>query len=443
MTEQSRRAFLAAGVSGLAAVAGCSNLPWSGGETDTPDYDSARLRPLPEAVEIPETYPGAVPDALATNHRERARALLDEVPVDPSFPNGAVTTRLARERSEAADQVAETDVGAATLGGLGDWQYARQSAAEVWGAHDAAAGESSRRWFRDWRRDVRADLQDFESDWAHRGPDVETALLAHREFELMVENCRTYLVTRRSFPADPKADVFAAGELVADVERARAELADVVGLRDRFTESGMPTYRDQLATAGSMLEQTVRATREPVSPYFAEDAGIDDFERDVGDTPAADLFRAASRMAYGATDYVADSLDEQNYATAVVAGGNALVELLALSTAVDAIEAGDYGVPESTDAVVEHRESALDALERAEGVEPTAVAQAVGRPVWRAFRDAEQRLGARYESQREDVPDSTDVMHAVGNYALTVHAARAVPAVVERVTQALDEATAD
>ncbi len=401
-------------------------------------YDGERLREVadPAAVAVPASYPGPVPDALADAHVERARALLDGVPRDVSFPNEAVERRLADERERVADGLSEAPADGATLYDLDSLRYDRGEAAELRAAYDAASGDADAARLRRRRDAVRDDLGALQEAWTYRGRTAAEAFAVHRRLESLAATGGRYLVPDRRFPADPQSAVFAAGEVAADVERARAAVADATGLRDAYVDDGMDAYWSDLGTAASRLERAIYPTRRPVEQYVAVDARPSDFERDLDGTPAHRLFVEARRVVLGAENRAEDAVERGHHASAVAACARTLLGLVAMSPVAAAIRDGEYGVPESTDAVVDARERAVDAVERAASVEPRPVADVLARRARWQLRDGDESLSVQrdYES---DAPTRRDVVDAVGQYALAVHLADAVPAVAERVTAEL------
>lgn len=447
MTRQPRRAFLAGAAGGLAGLAGCSTLPVVGGDESRVEYDGERLRGLadPAAFDAASTYPGPVPAPHAEAHYERSRALLADVPGEPSFPNEAVTTRLADQRAAVAEALSAPPEGDATLDALDEWRYDRGRAAEVRGAYDAASGDASAGDLRERRDLVREELAAFREDWTYQGASAVEAFAVHRHLESLVAECGRYLVPDRPFPADPTAAVSAVGELAGDVERASAAIVDASGLRDAYRTAEMDEYWAEMGTAATRLEAAIHPTRRPVEPYVERDADPGDFRRDVDGTPAQRLFVETWRVAVDGEDRANDARGRGDYATSVAASARTLVALVAMSSVVDAIRDGEYGVPESTAAVVAHRESAIAAVEDAiaavegaVGGESGPLGGVVAAPARRALRTAEHSLAERpeYESAGE-TPDRRDVVRAVGHYAVAEHLAAAVPPVADRVRSEL------
>lgn len=444
MTDYSRRAFLAGGIAGVTVLAGCTDVPFVGDGEEAPAYDAERLRETadPDTVPDPSTYPGTVPTNLATAHYERGRELLAGVPEEPSFPNEAVTRRLRRLRERAAEDLAEPPADVSSLDALGDWRYDRSKAAEVRGGYDAASGDLTRSDVDERRYEIRADLASFRDGWTYRGETVVDAFAVHRRLERLADRARRSLAGRGTLTQDLQSAVFDAGEVVGDVERAGAAVADAAELRDGYVTDGMDAHWAAISTAASQLDRTVHATRRESVPSLDRDADPDDLQRDVAGTPAEQLFWEAQRIAVGATRWSGDAADRGDYASAVARSGRALTGLLAADTAMTAIRDGDYGHPASTDEVLDARRRAHEAVADVVAVEPATVAGVVSEPATRALVDAERDLAGRDPQTDDDTPDRRDVVRAVGLYALAEHAADAVPAVVDRVVSELDAASA-
>lgn len=443
MTERNRRAFLAAGASALAATAGCSRLPVVGDDDAGVSYDSERLRDVPDldAVTIPAPHPGPVPNALAETHANRAAALLAEVPGSPSIPNGVIAARIADDREHAAESIADRTTDLSTLEALDGWRYDRADAAEVRGAYEAATGDADPESLRERRNVIRADLRAFRENWTYRGRNVVEAVAVHRNVENLATDAGDALVPEQSFPADPKAAVSEVGSLVSEVEDARASIDDAAALRDAYTDAEMASYGDAIATVAFQLEQVTVATRNRVDPYVNAETDVSDFQRDLDETPAEWLFWRTKSTARTSIESMESAIERDDYATAVAESGRALVGLLALEAVVEAIQNGEYGMPQSTDAVVDAREQAVDAVAETATMEPQPLADVLAVRARSALRDGERELAGNpdYESY-EDVPDQRDVRNAVAMYALAVHAADAIPPVVERVTAVLRDA---
>lgn len=443
-TATTRRRALSGGAAALVtALAGCSFLPLGGEEEPQLGFDPEEL---PQSVvsnlpERPSVYPGPVPDRLTDQHQERAQTLLEDVPAEPSFPNGKISGQLAQEREPAVETLREgSDTEPTPLARLGHWRYIRGTVADVWGAYHAAAGDIDAATLESRREEIRRDLLAFEAEWSYPGPNSVAALAVNHQFEQLRTSCRRYLAPRWNFPDDPTASVFRVGSLVAELERARAALDDLTGLHDAYRESvpaSAAGYRTEFSVLAPRLEEIISVSRKQVAPYLDEDADPADFERNIERLPAAELFTRLQRLAIGRIDDVKAERHRGNHARAVVCAGQALVAIVALSTAVRAIRDGKYGMPGAVSAVTQHRETALDALERTESLEPSVLARLLARPAWDAVNQRSYIF--TQITERETEPDQRDIVNLVAAFASATHLARAVPEVLDRVQREVED----
>ncbi|MFC7200653.1 hypothetical protein [Halospeciosus flavus] len=438
-----RRGLLAGGAAlTTAALAGCSSLPIVGDEEPRLGFDPKTL-PTSLVTSLParpSVYPGPVPDQLAAHHRQRARTLLEEVPADLSFPNGMITKRLRRNRKDAAQLLREgPDEGETTpLERLDHWSYVRMDIAEVWGAYHAATGDVDATTLASRREEIRHDLVDFERAWDYPGTDVVSALAVNRRFEDLRTSCRRSLTPHRRAPDAPTAAVFRMGSLVRDLERARSELDDLTGLHDAYrnsVSSTLSSYRANLPILAQRLDELVAVSRQQVAPYLADDARPSDFERDVEGLPAEELFVEARRTAGWRIDDAERARNRGNDARAAILSAQALVGIVALSTVVDAIRAGKYGMPDSVAVIERHRDAAVEALDRVSSLDPSLLATVLTSPAWDVIDEQSYTFQQVTEREREHVGelDQSDVVSVDAAFGLALHLARAVPEVLRRV----------
>lgn len=438
-TEQTRRTVLAGGaVAALGALAGCSSLPVVGDEEPKLGFDPATLPssfldPLPAR---PVVYPGPVPSDRHAHHRQRARALLDEVPRDPSFPNGAVSNRLAEMRRRVARNVREgpDEMERTPLERLGHWRSARSKAAEVWGVYQAAQSDIDADWISSRRADVRQRAQTFEAEWRYPGADLVSAVAANQQFEELLTTCRQYLDPRRPTPEEPRAAVFAMGRLVNDIEHAQATLDDLIGLHDSYRASlpsGSSTnYRDTVAIAAHRLKAVAQESQRQVERYTSDDAGPSDFAREIDGLPAEELFFEAKQRVRSRREELKDAIERGDDATAVVVSGRLTVTTLALMTVVDAIRDGQYGIPDSLADVKAYRNTAVTAVQQITNLEPQPLAMVLGASAWNPLEKVTYGFRERHD---EDTPaDQRDVVRMIAGFALATHLARSVPEVTLR-----------
>ncbi|MFC7166845.1 hypothetical protein [Halospeciosus flavus] len=310
--------------------------------------------------------------------------------------------------------------------------------AEVWGAYHAATGDVDATTLASRREEIRHDLVDFERAWDYPGTDVVSALAVNRRFEDLRTSCRRSLTPHRRAPDAPTAAVFRMGSLVRDLERARSELDDLTGLHDAYrnsVSSTLSSYRANLPILAQRLDELVAVSRQQVAPYLADDARPSDFERDVEGLPAEELFVEARRTAGWRIDDAERARNRGNDARAAILSAQALVGIVALSTVVDAIRAGKYGMPDSVAVIERHRDAAVEALDRVSSLDPSLLATVLTSPAWDVIDEQSYTFQQVTEREREHVGelDQSDVVSVDAAFGLALHLARAVPEVLRRV----------
>ncbi|WP_066415096.1 hypothetical protein [Halorubrum aethiopicum] len=359
----SRRSLLAGVASaGVAALAGCAGIaPWRDDETDRADVDLA-----PDAVEPVERpaspFPVAVPSSLAAAHEERARGLLETVPAEPSVPNAAVTRRLRNERERAADRIENGVDRPWPTERLAGWRGTRSEAATVRGAHRAATGEHDAAALEERRRTVREDLASFAAGHEYRARSPREAVLAHAPVEDLAATCRRRVRPVLTYPSDPVARPFRAGEAVGRVEHARASLADAIGLLEAYDgeRAETPSQWSALIASADRLRAAVYRSRSRVGEYLGDDTPpVDD---DLAGTPARRLYDTASGRAESLVEETRERVDDGDVATAASAAGRALAAVAALETAVEGIRGDGYREPVTAESVERAADRAREAL---------------------------------------------------------------------------------
>jgi len=438
VTRYTRRGALAAGGSALATLAGCSSVPFLGdGDDSLPDYDGARLADAVEGSQVdPLTpYPWPVPHSLLERHRERATALLEDVPEPPSFPNEAVTEELRRRRERVAGRVADESVPTdPSREDVGSWEHVRSDAAEVTFAYRAAADEFDTGDAMAWRRRLRDDYRAASTDLTYTGDTVAEAVVGAGRLEGELQDVRDAIAPEQSFPAAPRREPFGAGEAAATLEGGDATLATVSALADARGQADAATgYWNAVATTAGVLDGVYDETREVEAPYLFEGAQAREVldASDVRDTPAAELFRLAESNTTRGGRQAAAAVDRGDYAAAVLDYVRALVGTLAVARAVEATRDGEHGVPSDAAEVAAQRTAAVDALQDARAAEPTVLAVDAATPLRNVLDYADERL-TEHASDYE-------VVEAAGKYAYVEYAADAVPNVVDRVARELGD----
>lgn len=438
MTRYTRRGALAAGASTLAALSGCSSLPFVGnGGNSLPDYDWLDLSEAVRGSRVPpvEAYPGPVPSSLLVTHRQRAETLLESVPESPSFPNTAISEDLRQDRERVADRLADRSTpDDPSPGDLDDLEYLRRSTADVAFAYRAASGDFDAADAASWRERVRDDYRSLHSERTYTGSTPAEAVVAASTLEAGLADARLSIEPDRAFPANPKQAPFTAGELAGELEDADAALATVRGLSDARRDDTGTDHWNAVVSASGVLAGAYEATRDEHAPYLSEQSRLRDVvgDRSVEDTPRAELFRLGESNAIRGKRTAEEAASRGDYATALLAYVRGLVGTLATARSVEAVRDGDHGVPPDAAAVEARRTAAVDALRDARAAEPAVLASAAADPLWHVLDDADDRL--------VDGPTNLGVVHAAGKYAYVEYAAGALPNVVDRAATELQRA---
>ena len=433
MTRRSRRAVLATCGAGLAALAGCSGVDVTlGGEER--EYEPGTLVRLTdwEVPARPDAFPVRVVASMVDRHYDRARELLAAVPAQPEVPNGVIARRIREDRERAADGLEERPDTTTGLERVEEARQVRSQAAEVDGAYRAAVGEIDRETVAERRDALRSELHGFEGEWAYRGGDPVRALVVHAELERLVGRTGRSAEAWPPFPDDPRDDVFRAGEVVSNVEEGRAALGDATRLRARYLEelTDPRSYRSAIAAASHRLERRAERYGRHVRGYLDRRAS-EAFDRSVQGTPAEELYVEARQRARGVGNSAEEARRAGDHATATLRAGTELVGLRAFEAVLDAVEAGEYGPPESGDRIVAAREDAVAALREAWGTEPVPVSVELTEPARDALQDAHYRLA-------DSGGDARTVHRAYANIAYVRLYAERVPEVVGAVTAAVE-----
>ena len=384
--NSSRRRFLVGvATTGAAALAGCSGLPVVGGE-ERREAPASLPSDLVGPVEWPASpFPVAVPRSLAAAHESRTRELLDDVPTDPDLPNAGVAAAIGDDREQARRRADAEVPDGWPVDDLSAWRRRREDAAEVRGAYRAASGTDDGPDLAARRRAVRDDRGALASALEYRAESPAAAVLAYEPVESLLAECAGLVAPRVTYPDDPVAEPFRAGEAVARVERARAAADDAEGLRDAYLdgrEEATPRWAS-LVAAAEALRGSVSRTRATVRERTGGEEPFAD--EDLSGTVAQELVAVSELRAESAAEDVERAVDADEYATAAVEAGIALAESEAYRTAVGEIRDGEHrDVPTES--------SVRSAADRA----GTAVAEAVegGGPLaTRLVRPAVETVG--------------------------------------------------
>ncbi|WP_459193742.1 hypothetical protein [Halosimplex sp. J119] len=425
---RSRRAVLAGlGTVGAAGLTGCSALPF--GDDENQREDVALPADAVEPMSWPESpFPVAVPEGVAETHRERAQELLEEVPAEPTVPNGAITEKLRSEREDAASGLADPVDDPWPIDRLSTWRSRRETAATVRGAYRAATGEDDGETVAERRRAVREDLGAFVAGTEYRASPTLEAVLVYAPIEELIADCRSDVRPDRPYPSDPIARPFQAGEALGQVERARATLRDARRLREVYLaeRTDATSQWETLIDASGRLRFAVGRARSTVDAFL--DVDEPPFEADLDGTAARTLFVESSRQVSSAVESHERYRDDGDYARAVIEAGQALAAVEALRTAIDGIRDGAYQGEVTVDSVTEAATRAREAIAAVEDAENRQLATRLVRPPLQTFEYLPRHIEEGY----------ADAPRVQGELARAELYARAVPAATAFVAQRLE-----
>ncbi|TKX70997.1 hypothetical protein [Halorubrum sp. SP9] len=426
--SSSRRRFLAGvATAGAAAIGGCSGLPFTddGARDEVP---ASLPSDVVGSVDWPASpFPVTVPESLAETHETRTREMLAEVPAEPNLPNAAVASAIGGDRERALRRANAEIPDGWPVDTLAAWRRRREDAAAVRGEYRAATGSDDAPALAARRRAVRDDRGTLATDLAYRAGSTAEAVLAYEPVESLLSECARYVEPRVTYPADPIAEPFRAGEAVARVERARAAVTDAGSFRQAFlNERDEPSPRwASLVAAADELRGSVIRTRATVRERVGGEEAPGD--GDLSGTVAQELYTAIDGRVERAVEDVERAADAGDHATAVVEAGVALAAIEALRGAVDEIRDGQHREVPSETAVRSAAERAKSAVREAvETSDPLATR--LVRPGLEAVEYVDDRIEQGYGSVRRTQAE----LAYVDLYA------SAVPAAAEFVRERLE-----
>ncbi|ELZ32725.1 hypothetical protein [Halorubrum distributum] len=364
--SSSRRRLLAGvAATGAAALAGCSGLPFAGGE-ERRDSPVSLPADAVGSIEWPASpFPTAVPASLAAAHEARTRSLLDDVPAEPELPNAAVATEIETRRERARERANAGLPDEWPVDDLDAWRRRREDAAEVRAAYRAATGNDDGSELSARRRAVRDARTALTGDLAYRSESTAAAVLAYEPVESLLAECARSVRPQVTYPADPVAEPFRAGEAVGRVERAEAAAADAEGLREACLDSwdeASPRWAS-LVAAAETLRGSVSRTRASVRERVGREDPLD--EEDLSGTVAQELAATGETRVESAVEDVSRATDAGEHATAVVEAGTALAEVEAYRAAVVEIRDGRHRAAPTESSVRSTAERARAAVSEA------------------------------------------------------------------------------
>lgn len=399
MSDLSRRALIAAGGGGVAALAGCS-VRIGADET----IDDERLRGLASTrpLTTPHRFPFRVTDEMFTRHRTRARELVESVPASPDVPNQLVRDAIESRREQLSRRLPargeSTPTGSGERGSDGedepaDWRLSelrerRAKAGDLQGTYRAATGAVAASDVRRRRDRLRDRLAEFRTAWTYRGTGPLAAVHRNHELETLVSGVEHELEPWPPFPSSPAADVDEVGHLVRKLEAAAAALDDVEAFRRQQPADGQ-SYRPAMFATATWLRRRARREAESVEQY--RDAGRSAFDRDLGDSVARHLFDASADVIRRYTNgELLESIDREQYAGAVLFAGTRRAAVTTFARIVADIEGG-WEEDVSVTAIDNRRTRAREAVEAARDGTPDALVE-VHAPAYGALRDGVEAL---------------------------------------------------
>lgn len=401
MSNLTRRALLAVGAGGVASLAGCSVRL---GSDETLDDDRLRELASTRPLTAPHHFPFRVTDDMFARHRNRARELAQSVPASPDIPNQLVRNELTNQRDRLARQL--TERGEATPTGSGgqepddggepkppDWRLSelrelRADVADLQGTYRAATGTIVGRDIRQRRDRLRDRLAEFHTAWTYRGRGPLAAVHGNRELEELVNSVRHELEPWPLFPQSPAADVDVTGHLVRKLEAAAAIMDDAEAFRRQQPTDG-PDYRPAMTATATWLRRRARREAESVEQY--RDAGLEAFDRQLGDSVAGDLFDASANAIKRYTNGELLELTDQNqYAGAVIFAGTRRTAVTTFARIVADLEEG-WDDDVSVTAIEDRRTRARETVIAARNGAPDALIDVIT-PAYNAHRDGIEAL---------------------------------------------------
>ena len=427
-----RRGFLA--LAGSATLAGCNGVRSDlfGEETTTLDGSELREmanRPVPT---VPPVAPVEIERSYLDAKAKRARDLLASVP-DPlgpaEIPNGAIRREVADERESAERSLEAAANASSPLDAMDDLRSARERARYVAAAWRAIDGDLSRREATAGRGAIRDGVDAFREKWRYVGADPIRAVLVHRIIESRIGSATGYAGRDDGRHEDQPESAPAVGEAASRLERARASLDDATYVRERFLAS-VDEPRDLRPTFERVAASLIEAQRER-RDSLPEGAGEDPsqlVDRDVGDTPAAELLEA---LYHDVTRWRAnrEEWEDDGLASVILGAHRRDARFRAFDSVRERVSNGeDFAVDEASD-VVGFRENAVSAVESA--LDSDRYPRLVRNELAEEAREIGYADG-RFRDSDDEVRASYIGYHAV-RYVEIAATARAIPAASERV----------
>ena len=330
------------GAVGGGSIAGCVSLSKEE-RSSTVSREVSLSDDAIEPVAYPESpFPVSIPPAVADTHRTRVSELLESVPKDITVPNGAIAQELRSHRQQTADELNQPVAGPWPTTELETWRQRREEAATVRGAYRAATGTNDAETVTTRRETIAAEFHSFLAEHDYQAASAREALSVHNPIETLIARCRELLRPAITYPDNPLAEPFRAGDALGRIELASATLTDIRTLHDTYLLAREETYTHhaELRQMANRLRRAVHRSYDDVEAVV--NAEKPPFEAELSDTPARFLFDTTRRRAESAKENVDTSVEDGRYATAIIEAAHTLGHIETLRDVYAAIQNGEY-----------------------------------------------------------------------------------------------------
>lgn len=425
MIRRTRRSTLAAAAATLtSALAGCSGLDRFSDETNV-EYDRSAIAALPGDIPaVPPALPVQPTDAHLREARDRIRSLLADTDVS-RVPNAVVREQLARER-ESARAALSTDDEENRVEALAGLTHPRSEAMFVAAGLAAFDGALTPEDVAERRKRQHQDAESFLTDYAVVGPPGDP-VGAFAEHARITGWGRTGArLTEPERRHEYQNTVLHVAELAQGVEWGRAYAVDARRLHERYTATleDPHDYGERFASVAATLVDDVASHATPPDWETLTSDIERDIEREIADTPAAELLEELARDRWVGAQEAVERHEDGHEIGAVGPAMRALTTDRAFTDAKSAVSDGAYGVPESVEPIAAERDAAVNGLRTLLDTAPKPLARRLATSVHDPIRDADR---IAEENRGPAGPD------LYAQYAVANHLAAAAPAVVRRV----------
>lgn len=439
-TNQTRRGFLGVTGTGVLTVggslAGCLSLS----EDDPPplDIDEDELFAIAELERPsePERLPLPVTEEFATLNRERAEALLAELPdnLETEIPNEAVREYITEYRDRAQSRLDDGEEATDEWSRLNSVRLARSDAAEAAGAYAVADSGRTRDEVHDAADPLRDSITAFETDLVRRGTDPAQAAVVYADLESRLESALRSL-GRLDTQSPATSETKAVGEGAGYLEAASAQFDVVEYVDDQ--QDGEETFDETLRDAAESIldgvEERVADLPEGEMPAIGEAF----FDAEVAQTPRESLARF---LWHTETNYESarERLEDGQVARAVMNGYRIERYLLALDRLNERVADGAFDRPESAEDVRDHKVEAVEEVERVREEHDGVLFEQGLRHAIQQIHSGDTSIENAQEYSDIDHYISTAVFYPMANYGFATELARTLPEATQTVTDTLE-----